>query len=681
MTTASGTWTRGELDDLFFWIQRALQKYVENAACGECLRLAGEGLGQVQASLEGAGRGDIDSLCAEMLHVIAALETDDIAAQSEAGDVLLRAALRIPGQLETTETSVQQRDRAVAPLVNELRALRGAAPRIAAPEPRIAEPELFTPRLVDPGAPSPAAAQSSPLQQSRRRFQQALLDLLRDRDPPATLLRLAETAAGVARALPDGDGRALFDATGELAAALVHKPGSLSVLHKQLFGRVDRELGQWLRRIEQAPAQGRPFSVEPVAVTAELIEQTRDALDRVTGAAPQALVSAADSQPAAEDPGGAAPVRGGPAAGPPGVRAAPGDSIPKIDPGSTTAGGPAVSDAGPDASVDGSVDASVGTSGGAVGGKTGTTLPNDRAEFDEGRLLGPVGAGAGPLPGGELERLAAGVVRLEQAFGEWRAAPSEPGAMGSVAAGFRALREDAEATAAPRLGEFAWLLESFLATLAAEGRVAGAEPLQVVDDAVHVLPELLAEIREDRSPDTPVIDIVLRIQAIRDQPPLPAEEDDPVPDAAGEPDLERIRRKGAEDMARLAAAFAALDGDDARASAEDDEPVLWSPAEVQAARAKLSELASWHQHAVAALTQAAGQLGTLEQLLTRMQQAPGSAAPSEGDADPETRECLDLLEQARLGLAGAIGNASAALLQQRRATQALQDRLDTGGGE
>ncbi|AGA32023.1 Chemotaxis protein histidine kinase CheA domain-containing protein [Thioalkalivibrio nitratireducens DSM 14787] len=657
MTIETGTWDRGELGDLFFWVQRALQKYVENAACRECIRLAREGLEQIQASLEGVGRDDVEGLCTEMLRVIAGLESGDISGHAGAGDALLRAALRMPGQLDTVDATAEHLARAVSPLVNELRALRGAAPLIAAPV-------LFTPRLVDSGAPPPPAVDPA-LQESRRRFQQALLDLLRDREPPVTLGRLADAAAGIAQSLPDGAGRELFGVTAEFAAALARNPEFLSPPHKRLLGRVDRELGQWLRWIEQAGDEGRDFQLGGLVAAPGLVELAREALLRVTG-----------------------PGAGGMPAGP-GVAPEPADSLggglapaPRTD----SSGSPGSSGGGPVPAAASEAPFTAARRGTGPPGEMGREpVPDGAQDFDERRLLGPVRDGQDPVPVAALERLVRVIRGLEGAFGGWKTHPSDLDAIRAVAVLVRSVREDARAAGAPRLGEFASLLESFLDRLAAAGGCAGTELLQVVEDAVSVLPELLAEIRDDLPGDTPVMDIVLRIRAMRDEP-LPGDDAEEAPETVPEQDLGRIRQKGAQDMARLAAAFAALDGEDGGGQRDQDAGAAAGlpGAAVQAARSKLSEVVSWHQHVVEALTGAAGQLRELEDLLARLRQTMEMEAayrvPPEAGNDPGLSECLDAIEQTRLGLAGAIGNASAALLQQRRATQALEDRLEPDDG-
>jgi hypothetical protein len=138
-------------------------------------------------------------------------------------------------------------------------------------------------------------------------------------------------------------------------------------------------------------------------------------------------------------------------------------------------------------------------------------------------------------------------------------------------------------------------------------------------------------------------------------------------------------------MARLAAAFAALD--DARppgipaGAAPETGTAPESSAMLAGVRARAAEIAAWHQRVVDALTQAALQTQALERVLDRLRTGPGPAGaggvppPVPGASAEGVDRVLEELEELRLNLGSAIGNASAALLQQRRATQALQDRL------
>ncbi len=601
MTIDAGNWDQGELEDLFFWLQRVLQKYAENPGCHECLCLARDGLAQIRAGLDAVGRDDVVQLCEEMQRAVADLEAGRVEWTPEGAELLVRAALQMSGPLGLTGAEPGRLARVLLPLVNELRGLRGAG-------------RLMTPAIVMAAeSPEPARAGVIPpedtgaaiwiraLHDARRRFQHGLLDLLHGRDVPAACARLGDAASRVANALAEGDGKCLFRDTERLARGLVGGDHVSSPAVKQLLGRVDRQIGDGLRAAERALSAGDDPRQQAFPVATGLLDQLAEALDGLEAQAVAGLVY-------------------------------------------------------------------------------------DR-DLLESAVLGP---GVTAAPESLVEALELRSRELSVALEDWREAEHDPAGVARIGACFGNLRQEACAGGALRIGEFAGILASFIAAQGTGG-IAGAEAAQVVEDAVKVLPDLLVEVRTVGTPDTPVADIVLRAEAILEEgtPAEAAEADGGAePDAEDEAGLARMRRKGGADMARLAAAFAALE-DGARPPV-GDPPEGGGASTLGAARGDahsgVQEVAAWHQRIVAALTQAAGEAQALEPLVSRLRSALGTDAaggPREtGDGDlpgaalgEDIQQALDELEQLRLTLGTTLGNASAALLQQHRATRALEDRL------
>ena len=609
MTIDTGNWDQGELEDLFFWLQRVLQKYAENPGCHECLRLARDGLAQIRAGLDAVGRDDVVQLCEEMQRAVADLEAGRVDGTPEGAELLVRAALQMSGPLGLTGAEPGRLARVLLPLVNELRGLRGAG-------------RLMTPAIVMAAeSPEPARAGVRPpedtgaadwirvLRDARRRFQHGLLDLLHGRDVPAACVRLADAASRVADALPEGDGRSLFRGAARLATGLAGGDQAPSPAVKQLLGRVDRQIGDGLQAAERALSAGDDPRQRVFPVATGLLEQLAEARD--------------------------------------------------------------------------------GLEAQAAGG-----MSYDR-DLLESAVLGP---GVTAAPGSLVDALELRSRELSVALEDWRQSMDDPAGVARIGACFGNLRKEACAGGALRIGEFAGILASFIAAQDTGG-IADAEAAQVVEDAVKVLPDLLAEVRAAGTPDTPVADIVLRAEAILAEgiPAEAVEEEDRGVEAVAEDEagLARMRRKGGADMARLAAAFAALEDGTrplAEGAPEGGGASALGPARGDA-RSPVGEIAAWHQRIVAALTQAAGEAQALERLVSRLRSALGTdtaGGPRErgeaglpGAPGEDIQQALDELEQLRLTLGTAIGNASAALLQQRRATQALEDRLalDPEAGE
>ncbi len=595
MTNDTGNWDQGELEDLFFWLQRVLQKYAENSACQECLRLARDGLVQIRSGLDAVGRDDIVQLCEEMQRVVTDLEAERIGWSPDAAELLVRAALQMSGPLALTAAEPGRLARVLLPLVNDLRELRGAG-RLMTPAIVLADASPAPPGVIPPAA-ADAASWIRGLRDARRQFQHGLLDLLHGRDISAAAGRLGDASAQVAATLPEGDGPHLFRAAAQLATALAGTGAVPSARVKQLLGRVDRQLGDGVQAAEGMLSGGQDPRSRPFAVDSELLDRFAEILDGL-------------GRPSAPE---------------------------------------------------------------------GLSHGRDRPE------VAMPDADAADAPTWPSDVLDARARDLSAALEDWHRDSGDPAGLARIGACFRALRDDAGARGAPGIGEFAGIMERFIITRGAVG-AADAEAAQVIEDALNVLPGLLTELRTTGSAETPVADIVLRAEAILEAgTPDAAAEEGEEGEGGGEDEasLARMRRKGGADMARLAAAFAALE-DGARAPVGDRSE--GGGGTVAAAirmdlSARVGEIAVWHQRIVAALTDAAAEVPTLEGVASRLRAAliteagkggEGGAAPAETLA---MQQALDELEQLRLTLGTAIGNASAALLQQHRATQALEDRL------
>jgi hypothetical protein len=658
MNVDTGNWDQGELEEMFFWLQRVLQRYADNPGCGECLRLARDGLAQIRSGLGAAGRDDAVQLCEEMHRVVQDLEAERIGWTADGAELLVRAALQMSGPLGLAGAAPERLARVLLPLVNDLRALRGAGrlmtPAIVmAPEPT--QPEV----AVIPAADDGHDRWFDSLQDARGRFQRGLHDLLQGRDQAAAARRLADAATAVAGVLQGSAAQLLFRAAARLAGALARDAAVAAQPVQQLLERVDCHLGEGLRRAQQIRTDGADPATGAFPVDAELLAMLDAATDEVQR--------------------GVAATRGLSGSG--AVRAlVPGQPALRQPERTSRAAAP----------------------GGEGGWPAATRTRKEAApaaslDCDRERLQAPaLAVGVAAASEALVDAVETEMRQLRTSLNRWLENPRNAVLAAAMGELFHNLRERARAGGAQRLGEFAGVLESFIAVLGPAG-AADVEAVQVVEDAVNVLPGLLDELRTGAAPETPLADIVLRIEAILAEGPGTRGEEDagPEPAAQDEAALDRLRRQAGAEMARLAAAFAALDDAPASGIPAAAAPGPGTAAESGAAsaamfagaRARAAEIAAWHQRVVDALTQAALQTQALEQGLDRVRAGlgPGAAGgppptPS-GASAAGVEHALDELEKLRLNLGAAIGNASAALLQQRRATQALQDRLaaDPGG--
>jgi hypothetical protein len=281
MQSSDETWDTGAFEDLFAWIQRALERYAGDRDCRHCLRLAREGLDQLQAAPGSVPRNTAaDVLRAQMHARCLELEQGRRDWSAEGVEALLGDLRQLRTLLEAGEAVAAASGSGVMPLGGLLRRSPGDRDH-PAPEPSPVS------RVVD-RSPDPAALDSGngrgerrtheELQHARRAFQRVLVELMYDRDSPQSFGRLAEVSAGIAEALPGTGCAALFRAVEDLGQrhALAAIPASDDL--KALLGRVDRQLGQCLRE-SGAAAEGAPeaFSVES-ALLGPLLQALREAL-------------------------------------------------------------------------------------------------------------------------------------------------------------------------------------------------------------------------------------------------------------------------------------------------------------------------------------------------------------------------------------------------------------------
>jgi len=122
-----------------------------------------------------------------------------------------------------------------------------------------------------------------------------------------------------------------------------------------------------------------------------------------------------------------------------------------------------------------------------------------------------------------LEEADEEVARLDEQFPRWQENPSDFETLSTIRRTFHTLKGSGRLAGALRLGEFAWAVESFLNHLLDLGTEPDLATRQVIDDAIGVVPALVAEVREARGPETPVLDIGLRLRALAEGEAEPAE--------------------------------------------------------------------------------------------------------------------------------------------------------------
>jgi hypothetical protein len=284
------------------------------------------------------------------------------------------------------------------------------------------------------------------------------------------------------------------------------------------------------------------------------------------------------------------------------------------------------------------------------------------------------------------EVLATAVRGLGKALAQWRA---EGGAgEGAAAEGARALGDRLRILrtmarpVALRFGEFAGIMEFLVNALADRGRPVGREALQLIEDAIEVMPLLLDEVRAGGPADTPLADILLRAESVLAVEAEDAVEEQPAPPDTDMPGLERMRSRGQAEMARLAAVFEALDGGAGPADRKHPESresdLGGGPGVLQAAREQVAQLTDWQHRVVDALTRIAAQAQGLEAVIGLLGSSAAEMSPrgTETGSGSRTADALEELRQLHKALSVAVGDASAAVLRQQRLTRELRDSLE-----
>jgi len=280
MHSADEPWDLRALEDLFAWIQRALERYARDPHCRPCLHLASEGLEQLRA-IPGSDRqtAEVERLLAEMSATCLALLEGRQDWSPEGAASLLGKLRTLRGVLDAAqEAPTAAAQSPVMPLGNLLRGVPGDSGLRCreSPPPDAAQEPLEYPSL-------------ELLQRARREFQGALVELMYGRDSGLSFGRLAQVSGEIATALKGGDCAALFAAVEDLgrrhAASVIPASDEL----KALLGRVDSQLGHCVRGSAAVSAGGTQavLAVGSIAGIDALLQDVRKAVQGLSDAAPR----------------------------------------------------------------------------------------------------------------------------------------------------------------------------------------------------------------------------------------------------------------------------------------------------------------------------------------------------------------------------------------------------------
>ncbi|WP_019025275.1 MULTISPECIES: Hpt domain-containing protein [unclassified Thioalkalivibrio] len=106
------------------------------------------------------------------------------------------------------------------------------------------------------------------------------------------------------------------------------------------------------------------------------------------------------------------------------------------------------------------------------------------------------------------------VAGLGENFPRWKSNPSDLDTLAVIRRSFHTLKGSGRLAGALRLGEFAWVVESYMNRILEQKAPVDADCLQAIEDAVSVLPGLVDEVRANAQPTVPILDIALRLSAL-----------------------------------------------------------------------------------------------------------------------------------------------------------------------
>ncbi len=247
-------WVKHELDETLRRAGQALDLYVEVSDDPGDLERFIDYLHQVHGTLQMVELYGAAMLAEEMELVAKALLSDTVGQREHAYEVLMRATLLLPNYLETLQSGHKDIPIVLLPLLNELRANRGAH--------LLTESAFFSPDLgaiqaqPDPSIEETGAGEGCSLmaRKFRYHFQRGLLEVFRGAHVTSglqKLVRVAEQLYENSRLDPVAQ---LWRIAAGFIDSLIDAGGEVSVAIKPLLGQIDRQLGRLIDLGEQGLA-------------------------------------------------------------------------------------------------------------------------------------------------------------------------------------------------------------------------------------------------------------------------------------------------------------------------------------------------------------------------------------------------------------------------------------------
>ena len=249
------SWVKKELDETLKQAAEALEAYVQDPRDSAQLQFCGTHLHQVHGILQMLELFGASMLVEEMEQLVEALLRGRAGNRDDSYEVLMRAILQLSDYLERIQGGLQDIPILVLPLLNDLRAARGANlltdNALFSPD---LEPESRTPRHARLGrAPLPETARKL-----RHRYQLGLLGYLREQNVAQSLDQMLAVLDELDATSNDDQVGTLWWVASGLVEALGQNALTRSVAINSLLGEVDRQIKRVIDQGDEAFAISPP---------------------------------------------------------------------------------------------------------------------------------------------------------------------------------------------------------------------------------------------------------------------------------------------------------------------------------------------------------------------------------------------------------------------------------------
>lgn len=244
-------WVKTEIDETLKQARNALEAYAENPADNTRLRFCTTYLHQVLGTLQMVELDGAAMLAQENEALAESVLNGKVTPEKSTFDVLTRGILSLPDYLSRLQFGQPDLPLRLLPLINELRAARGAEP--------VKELDLFRPDLSVRPPNRQAVKQrlsneefNALARTQRRVFQAALLEWLRDPSNKTELNKIAEVLSVLQEEANVGIIEQLFWVSSGLLDALINGDLESTNERKKLLARLDQQIKKLIDGTDKA---------------------------------------------------------------------------------------------------------------------------------------------------------------------------------------------------------------------------------------------------------------------------------------------------------------------------------------------------------------------------------------------------------------------------------------------